>query len=107
MLGREGQEGRPDRPEAQAQKRRGTLAGRAGPARQLEQEGGTLMAAFIVTSKVKRVIRDSGKRVSTGFLFALDAHVNRLILAAAQEKDGGRKTVDAELLVALLAKGVR
>lgn len=65
------------------------------------------MAAFLKISAVRRGVRQAGKLCGASFITALDVHVNRLIEAAGHEKDGGRKTVDGELLAALLAKGVR
>lgn len=56
------------------------------------------MALYLKVSVVKRKVREHGKRTSKTFIHALDARIDRMILAAIS-KTGGFKTVTSgELL---------
>lgn len=47
---------------------------------------------------VKKLIKGyNGKRTSKEFLMALDAYVEKAALRAANEHNGGKKTVDASV----------
>ena len=59
---------------------------------------GGFMALYLKVSVVKRKVREHGKRTSKTFIHALDARIDRMILAAIS-KTGGFKTVTSgELL---------
>lgn len=53
---------------------------------------------LIKSSAIKKLVKEtSGKRTSKEFLMALDQHVERAVLRAAEEHNGGRKTLDASV----------
>lgn len=52
---------------------------------------------YIKPAAVKRLIKTHGKRTAAEFLLALDNYVERAIVRAATEHNGGKKTVDASV----------
>lgn len=50
---------------------------------------------YIKSAAVKKLIKTHGKRTAAEFLLALDNYVERAIIRAATEHNGGKKTVDA------------
>lgn len=56
---------------------------------------------FIRSTVIKRYVNGKGKRVAPSFLMALDAMVQRRIERAVAEHNGGKKTLDAQLLGAV------
>ena len=52
---------------------------------------------FIKPAAVKKLIKMHGKRTAAEFLLALDNYVERAIIRAASEHNGGKKTVDASV----------
>lgn len=53
---------------------------------------------FIRVSAVKAAAKKSGRRTSKEFIQALDRHVDLLISRAAEQHNGGKKTLDAATL---------
>jgi hypothetical protein len=49
---------------------------------------------YIKASLVRKVVKEHGKRVSKGYLTALDRHVYEKILKAVAVHNGGKKTLD-------------
>lgn len=54
-----------------------------------------MSTTYLRPSLVRRLAKANGKRVSKNFLYALDSFIERKILAACDEHNGGRKTLDA------------
>ena len=52
---------------------------------------------YIKPSAVKALIKKHGKRTASEFLLALDHYVERAVLRAVAEHNGGKKTVDASV----------
>lgn len=52
---------------------------------------------YIKPAAVKKLIKTHGKRTAAEFLLALDHYVERAIIRAATEHNGGKKTVDASV----------
>ncbi|NBO52208.1 MAG: hypothetical protein EBU83_02055 [bacterium] len=52
---------------------------------------------YIKPAAVKKLIKSHGKRTAAEFLLALDNYVERAIIRAASEHNGGKKTVDASV----------
>jgi hypothetical protein len=52
---------------------------------------------YIKPAAVKKLIKTHGKRTAAEFLLALDNYVERAIIRAASEHNGGKKTVDASV----------
>jgi len=50
---------------------------------------------YIKPSTVRKLIKANGKRTSKEFLEALDRYVEKKILTAVAEHNGGKKTLDA------------
>lgn len=51
----------------------------------------------IKTASIKRLAKQNGKRVSKDFLEALDRYIERKVVLACSEHNGGRKTLDSGL----------
>ena len=62
------------------------------------------MKTFLIKpAAVKKLIKGyNGKRTSKEFLLALDLYVERAVLKAAAEHNGGKKTVDADVAAYVL-----
>jgi hypothetical protein len=56
-----------------------------------------MKAQYIKPAAVKRLIKSHGKRTAAEFILALDNYVERAIIRAASEHNGGKKTVDASV----------
>jgi len=56
-----------------------------------------MKAQYIKPAAVKKLIKSHGKRTAAEFILALDAYVERAIIRAASEHNGGKKTVDASV----------
>ena len=56
------------------------------------------MATYIVTSHVRRLVNEHGKRCSVEFLEALDRHVAEKIEEALAVHNGGKRTLDATII---------
>jgi hypothetical protein len=52
---------------------------------------------YIKTSSVKKFAKSHGKRVSADFALALDRYIEKKVLQAIQEHNGGKKTLDIAL----------
>jgi hypothetical protein len=52
---------------------------------------------YIKPAAVKKLIKSHGKRTAAEFLLALDNYVERAVIRAASEHNGGKKTVDASV----------
>jgi hypothetical protein len=52
---------------------------------------------YLVVSKVKQRAKDAGKRVGKDFLMRLDAFIDRKMVAALAEHNGGKKTLDGAM----------
>jgi hypothetical protein len=52
---------------------------------------------YIKPAAVKKLIKSHGKRTAAEFLLALDNYVERAVIRAAAEHNGGKKTVDASV----------
>ena len=53
---------------------------------------------FIRPTAVRKAVRRAGKRCGRDFLEALDRRVDAILSRAIQEHNGGRKTLDADVL---------
>jgi hypothetical protein len=56
-----------------------------------------MKAQYIKPAAVKKLIKSHGKRTAAEFILALDNYVERAIIRAASEHNGGKKTVDASV----------
>jgi len=56
------------------------------------------MAHFLNVKHVKDLIHKKGKRCEKGFILALDCAVQKTIECAADQHNGGKKTLDAFIL---------
>ena len=56
-----------------------------------------MKAQYIKPAAVKKLIKSHGKRTAAEFILALDAYVERAIIRAASEHNGGAKTVNASV----------
>lgn len=65
-----------------------------------------MSTTYIRTSIVRRLAKANGKRVSKAFLYAVDAYIERKIIAACNEHNGGRKTLTADI-AAYCITGIR
>ena len=54
---------------------------------------------YLVVSNIKKAARLKGRRVGSDFLAALDNFIARKIEVAFSVKNGGKKTVDADIAV--------
>ena len=52
---------------------------------------------YIKPSVVRKFVKANGKRTSKEFLEALDRYLEKKLLTATSEHNGGRKTLDAAL----------
>lgn len=52
---------------------------------------------YIKSANVKKFCKSHGKRVSKDFLEALDRHMEKKLLQALTEHNGGKKTLDIAL----------
>lgn len=52
---------------------------------------------YIKPAAVKKLIKSHGKRTASEFLLALDNYVERAVIRAVSEHNGGKKTVDASV----------
>lgn len=52
---------------------------------------------YIKPAAVKKFIKAHGKRTGTDFLAAFDRYVEKKLLTAIAEHNGGKKTLDAAL----------
>ena len=57
---------------------------------------------YLKPAAVKKLIKGHGKRTSKEFLEALDRYVERAVLRATEEHNGGKKTVDASVAAFVL-----
>lgn len=57
-------------------------------------------------SSIRSLVRSRGKRVSREFLSALDDYIEKKVLLACDEHNGGRKTLDSALAHYLLIGGL-
>jgi len=57
---------------------------------------------YIKSAAAKALIKGQGKRTSKEFLEALDRYVEKALLRAASEHNGGKKTVDASVAAYVL-----
>lgn len=48
---------------------------------------------------VKKLIHETGRRAGKGFMYALNAHVERKILQACLQHNGDKKTLDESVAV--------
>jgi hypothetical protein len=56
-----------------------------------------MSTTYIRPSIVRRLVKANGKRLSQAFLYALDSYIERKVIAACNEHNGGRKTLDASV----------
>ena len=61
-----------------------------------------MKAQFIKPAAVKKLIKSHGKRTSKDFIEALDRYVERAVLRAVAEHNGGKKTIDADVAAYVL-----
>jgi len=54
-----------------------------------------MKAAYVVTSRVRALAKENGKRLGAGFLNALDSHIQDIVDKACTVHNGGKKTLDA------------
>jgi hypothetical protein len=52
---------------------------------------------YIKPAAVKKLVKAHGKRSSAEFLAALDRYLERKVMVALSEHNGGKKTLDAAL----------
>lgn len=64
-----------------------------------------MSTTYIRPSIVRRLVKSNGKRVSKAFLYALDAFIERKVIAACNEHNGGRKTLDASIAAYCITGG--
>lgn len=57
----------------------------------------TPKSQYIRPSALKKLAKQSGKRVGSDFIAALDGHIERKMGEAIAEHNGGRKTLDAAI----------
>lgn len=60
---------------------------------------------YLNVSAVRKLVKGQGKRVSQDFLLALDRLVERKVLQATQEHNGGKKTLDSAVAAYILGNG--
>jgi hypothetical protein len=56
-----------------------------------------MKAHYIKPAQIKKLIKAHGKRSSAEFLAALDRYLEKKVLIALSEHNGGKKTLDAAL----------
>lgn len=61
-----------------------------------------MKANYIKPAAVKKLIKSHGKRTSKDFIEALDRYVERAVLRATAEHNGGKKTIDADVAAYVL-----
>ena len=61
-----------------------------------------MKANYIKPAAVKKLIKSHGKRTSKDFIEALDRYVERAVLRAVAEHNGGKKTIDADVAAYVL-----
>lgn len=52
---------------------------------------------YVHVTAVRKMVNSKGKKVSRGFLAALDSHIYKLLERATQIHNGGRKILDGAL----------
>lgn len=52
---------------------------------------------YIKPSAVRKAVKEAGKRTSKEYLEALDRYVERAVLRALAEHNGGKLTIDASV----------
>ena len=57
---------------------------------------------YLKPAAVKKLIKSHGKRTSKDFIEALDRYVERAVLRAVAEHNGGKKTIDADVAAYVL-----
>ena len=60
---------------------------------------------YITESHVRFLAGEYGRHVGRGFLHRLSEEVERLVIRAAKEPNGGRKTLDRDVLDFVLKRG--
>jgi hypothetical protein len=53
---------------------------------------------YLNVSNIKKTAKQNDKRVSKAFLLHLDAHIESILIKACKVHNGGRKTLNPELL---------
>ena len=53
---------------------------------------------YIRASGIRRLVKEDGKRCSSGFLSALDRYVYEKVMHCLKEHNGNRKTLDESLV---------
>jgi hypothetical protein len=56
-----------------------------------------MSTTYIKPSTIKKLAKSHGKRVSKDFIEALDRYLEKKIVVACQEHNGGKKTLDSAL----------
>ncbi len=62
------------------------------------------MSAYIKPGSVRKLVKECGKRVGRSFIAELDARVAEKIEAACRVHNGGRKTLDRDVVLMVFGK---